>query len=192
MFGLFAPLAMIDVEASLAEIAYALDVAKADGIGLSTVYGDKWPGDPMFDPIFAELNRRKAFVYFHPTTPACCGQILPELRRRGRAVDAREVPFDTSRCVTSLLINGTFAKYRDIRWMFAHSGGSLPSIAGRIANFMSGGQLHADAKAAEARLKAIAPEGVINEFARLYFDTANAAWPASIAALLKIVDVTCT
>ncbi len=189
VFGLFAPLAMIDVEASLKEIAYALDVAKADGIGLSTVYGDKWPGDPMFDPIFAELNRRKAFVYFHPTTPACCGQILPELRPAGGG-SMLEVPFDTSRCVASLLVNGTLAKYRDIKWMFAHSGGSLPSLAGRIANFLGGGQLHADANAVAARLEKIAPQGVMQEFARLYFDTANGAWPASIAALLNIVDVT--
>jgi 6-methylsalicylate decarboxylase len=189
VFGLFAPLAMIDVEASLKEIAYALDVAKADGIGLSTVYGDKYPGDPMFDPIFAELNRRKAFVYFHPTTPGCCGQILPELRQAGGG-SMLEVPFDTSRCVASLLINGAFAKYRDIKWMFAHSGGSLPSLAGRMANFLSGGQLHADAAAVAARLKKIAPEGVMQEFARLYFDTANGAWQASIAALLSIVDVT--
>lgn len=189
VFGLFAPLPMIDIEASLKEIAYALDVANADGIGLATVYGDKWPGDRAFDPIFAELNRRKAFVYFHPTTPACCGGILPELRPAG-GPSMLEVPFDTSRCVASLLLNGTFAKYRDIKWMFAHSGGSLPSIAGRIANFVSGGQLHANMEAVEDRLRAIAPEGVMHEFARLYFDTANAAWPASMAALLKIVDPT--
>jgi 6-methylsalicylate decarboxylase len=182
-FGLFAPLPMIDVDASLTQIGYALDVAKADGIGLATVYGDKHPGEPMFDPIFAELNRRKALVYFHPTTPLCCLGLMPDLRPQG-GPSVIEVPADTARCVTNLLINGTFAKYRDITWMFAHSGGALPSLAGRIANFVSGGGA---AARPSPRLKEIAPDGIMAEFARLYFDTANAAWPASMAALLKIV-----
>jgi len=186
-FGLLAPLPMIDVEASLKEIAYAFDVAKADGIGLATVYGDKWPGDAMFDPIFAELNRRKALVYFHPTTPACCGRLQPALNPTGGPA-VLEVPFDTSRCVTSLLISGSLAKYRDIKWMFAHSGGSLPSLAGRISNFLSGGLQYTDAAKLGEKLKTIAPNGVMAEFARLYFDTANGAWPASIAGLLKIVS----
>jgi predicted TIM-barrel fold metal-dependent hydrolase len=42
-YGLFAALPMIDKESALQEIAYAFDTLKADGIGLQTNYGDKWP-----------------------------------------------------------------------------------------------------------------------------------------------------
>jgi 6-methylsalicylate decarboxylase len=75
-YGLFAPLSMLDIDATLKEIEYALDTLKADGVNLQTNYGDKWLGDPMYQPIFGELNRRKAVVYVHPLVASCCGRLM--------------------------------------------------------------------------------------------------------------------
>jgi hypothetical protein len=75
---------------------HALDVLKADGIGLSTNYGDKWPGDPAYAPVFDELNRRKAVVYFHPTGPNCCRDLIPNV-----PYVLTELPHDTTRAITS-------------------------------------------------------------------------------------------
>ena len=57
---MFAPLSMLDIDTTLKEIAYVFDTLKADGVGLQTNYGDKWLGDPIYKPVFEELNRRKA------------------------------------------------------------------------------------------------------------------------------------
>ena len=172
-FGQFATLPMVDVDSTLNEIAYVFDVLKVDGVGLQTNYGDKWPGDAAYRPIFEELNRRKAVVYFHPLAAACCGRLSV-----GTFPAVIEVPHDTTRAVTSLLLSGTFARQRDIRWLFSHAGGTIPMLAGRI-NFF-----HGNAK----NVAEFAPEGIEAELRRLHYDTANATHPASMAALLKLVD----
>ncbi len=171
-FGLFAAMPMPDVDGTLVEIAHALDTLKADGIGLMTSYADTWPGDPTYRPVFEELNRRKAVVYFHPLAPDCCGMTVP-----GVSGSPLEYPYDTGRAVLSLLINGAFARYRDIKWLFSHAGGPVPALAGRIANVV-----RARADAAE-----IAPDGVDRELQRLFYDTANAAFAPTMAALMALV-----
>jgi 6-methylsalicylate decarboxylase len=174
-FGLFAALPMPDVDGSLKEIEYALDTLKADGIGFMTSYGDIWPGDARFGPIFAELDRRKAIAYFHPLAANCCGHLQP-----GVPAALIEYPVDTTRAVASLLVNGVFARYRNVRFIFAHAGAAVPVLAGRIANGLK----------ARKDLAEFAPDGVVGELKRLHYDTANSAYPPTMAALLKLVPAT--
>ncbi len=173
-FGIFAPLSMMNVDATLKEIEYAFDTIKADGINLQTNYGDKWLGDATYKPVLEELNRRKAVVYVHPLVAACCGRLSV-----GTHPAVIEVPHDTTRTVTSLLLSGSFARYRDIKWIFSHAGGTIPMMAGRIDAFY--GQ--------NPRAKEFAPDGIMNEMARLHYDTANATSAPAMAALLKLVPV---
>jgi 6-methylsalicylate decarboxylase len=171
-FGLFATLSMLDIEATLKEIEYAFDTLKADGIGLQTNYGDKWLGDPLYKPVLEELNRRKAVVYVHPLVAACCGRLSV-----GAFPAVIEVPHDTTRTVTSLLLSGTLARLRDVKWLFSHGGGTVPMLAGRINAFYT----------QRASAGGIAPDGIEAEFRRLHYDTANATHPAAMAALMKLV-----
>src|ERR1051326_6207622 len=75
-FGMFAMLPMPNIDESLMEISYAFDTLKADGVGLMTNYGDKYLGYAELAPVFDELNRRKAVVYTHPMSPACCVNVV--------------------------------------------------------------------------------------------------------------------
>jgi 6-methylsalicylate decarboxylase len=173
-FGLFAHVPMPDVDSALKEIEYALDVLKADGIGLHTSYGDKWLGHPDFKPVMEELNRRKAIVYVHPLAPQCCGSLMP-----GVPASFIEFPQDTNRAVMSLLLSGTFTRTRDIRWIFSHAGGAVPLLAGRIASLAKIQKTGADAL----------PDGIDFELKRLHYETANSAYAPNMAALLKYVPV---
>ena len=88
-FGNFAFLPMPHVDATLKEIEYVFDTLKLDGVGMYTNYGDKWIGDAAFNPVFEELNRRKAVVFTHPITANCCGNLLAQCRRRHHRVADR-------------------------------------------------------------------------------------------------------
>jgi predicted TIM-barrel fold metal-dependent hydrolase len=172
-FGFFAAMPMPDVEGTLAEIAYALDTLKADGIGFMTSFGDKWPGDPAFRPVWDELNRRKAIAYFHPASPSCC-----TLLNDGVPPSFLEYPYDTGRAVLSLLFSGTFSQHRDVKWIFSHDGGTIPVLAGRINSLSS---FQGNAKSL--------PNGIDYELKRLYYETANSAYPGTMAALLDYVPI---
>ena len=66
-FGAFAVLPLPNVDGALKELAYALDVLRLDGVGLFSSAGGRYLGDPLFDPVFDELNRRKAVLFLHPS-----------------------------------------------------------------------------------------------------------------------------
>jgi predicted TIM-barrel fold metal-dependent hydrolase len=172
-FGVFAAIALPDVEGTLKEIEYCLDVLKVDGFGLVTNYDTTWPGDPKFAPIWDELNRRKAVVYFHPTAAPCCMSLVPQVTPA-----MVEFAFDTTRAIISLLFSGTLARCPDIRFLFSHGGGTLPMLAGRIA--------------ASARnrtdLEQVAPKGVMHEIRRLYYDTVSVFDSNAFTALQAMAD----
>jgi 6-methylsalicylate decarboxylase len=175
-FGLFPVIPLPDTEGSLREIEYALDVLKASGVGIVTNYtdstGSKWLGNPAFNPVFEELNRRKAVVFVHPIVANCCQKLLPDVSPL-----VSEIPEDTTRAVTNLLFTGTFSRYRDIRFIFSHGGGDVPMVMGRLHDY------------APKNIAETAPDGIDYELARLYYDIAGTAYPPAIAALTKLVPV---
>lgn len=174
-FGLFAYVPMPDIDGTLKEIAYALDELKADGIGLSTSYGNQFLGDPDFRPVMDELQRRRAIVYVHPGRPDCCDALTPQVPG-----SFTEYPQDTNRTVMSLLFSGTFTRSRDVRWIFSHGGAAVPLLAGRV-NSLAKIQLKNQAQ--------VLPDGIDFELKRLYYETANAAYAPNIAALLKFAPI---
>ena len=171
-FGVFAAMPLPDVEATLAEIAYAYDTLKVDGVGLFTSYGDKWLGHPSFRPVMEELNRRKAIVHVHPTAANCCRNLdyAP-----GVAPGSIEYGTDTTRAIARVLFSGTAVRYRDVRWIFSHGGGTAPFLAERLIRTPS----------LNKKLVETVPNGAMAELQRFYYDVAQIAHPAPLAALAK-------
>ena len=125
--GFFAAIPMNNTDGALKEIEYALDTLKADGFQIGSSTGDKWPGDPQYLPIFQEISRRKASVFVHPYVNKCCKTLMP-----GIPESVVEYDLDTTRCVTSMLYNGTLSSCPDMKFIVNHSGAAVPMLAGRI------------------------------------------------------------
>src|SRR6185369_12911167 len=129
-FGLFAALPLPDVDAAVAEIAHCCDRLRVDGFALLTNVGGTYLGDPSREPVFRELNRRKARVFLHPTSPACW-----EHTSLGRPRPMLEFFFDTTRTVVDLVCNGTIGRHPDLEVLVPHAGATLPLVADRVNAF---------------------------------------------------------
>jgi aminocarboxymuconate-semialdehyde decarboxylase len=112
---------MLDPQAALTELEYALDTLHLDGVMLLSNIRGCYLGDANFDPLFAELNRRKAIVFLHP-----------DQAPRPGYNDFVEFPHEVTRALASLTESGAIERYHRIRYILAYGGGTIPFIAARV------------------------------------------------------------
>ena len=168
-FGHFATLPLPNIDHALSELAYALDTLAADGVVLLSNYGDRYLGDPWFEPLWTELNRRQAVVFIHPTR-----NTLRELA--GIPAPFLDFPCDTTRTANDMVVNGVLDRYRNIRVILSHAGGFVPYAVQRFA--------------ACAALMPGAPgaDAIVASFRNFYFDTALSSSPYTMPSLKAFAD----
>jgi 6-methylsalicylate decarboxylase len=172
-FGAFAALPLPDIAGAKTELAYALDVLELDGVGLFASYGERFLGDPHFDPLMEVLNERSAVAFVHPN-------FHPNSRTLKLDIPAFavEFTFDTTRAATNLILSGTLDRFPNIRFILAHAGGTLPFLAWRLMQV----------PAIDRRFGALPPEKIAAGVRHFYYDIALSAGPASLAALRAVAD----
>ena len=159
-FGAFACLPLPEIDTSLEELAYALDVLALDGVAVFTNSSGIYLGDKILEPVFEELERRKTVVYVHPNpSPDAAAHSL------GLPDHLLDFPTDTNRAVAQMHYTNRFARTPNVTYIFSHAGGSIPYLAARFAiiddmGFIPGGE----ERGAAAEM-----------FRRMYWDTALSA-----------------
>src|ERR1700737_2804816 len=164
-FGSFATLPAPDVDGAFRELEHALDTLRADGVILLANYAGKYLGDAGFEPLWAELDHRRAVVFVHPGQP-------PLPTAAGIAGPLVDYPFDTTRTAVQLVLNGIVDRYPGARVILAHAGGFLPYASHRFAEL-----------ARVFRPDAASPADILASFQRFYFDTALSSGPAAMPSL---------
>ena len=186
-FGMFASLPLPDIDGSLRELDYAFDELNADGVVVESNHNGVYLGDRRLDPVFSELNRRRATVFIHPTNPhcPCCQGRIPgsdpaSLPPIGYPYPMLEFMFETTRAVFNLILSGTLAKYPDIKIIVPHAGATVPVLADRVAGL---------SPALGLPTKLDIPQ--FHQTLRgLYYDLAGFPLPRQLLPLLEIADPT--
>ncbi len=184
-FGGFATIPLLNPDAAIEELHYALDTLHLDGVCLMTNYNGKYLGNELFEPFFNELNKKKAVVYIHPTNPG--EQFDPELDFPSALIEA---PFDTTRTVADLMYSGTLDKYPDIRFILSHGGGTLPFLAWRVAmiEYAQKGKKPPVLRSMYDFLLKGKPEKGLNLLKKMYFDTALVSGEYALKPLQLFAD----
>lgn len=165
-WGLFASLPLPDLERALSEVEYAFDELGCDGVVLLTNYDGLYLGDPALDELMAELDRRAAVVFVHPTAP-------PGPPLTGVPVFAVDFLLDTTRAALNLVRHGVMHRYPRLKIILAHGGGLLPYASHRIAGLTPIGEDGA-----------VDRDAFLRECGAFYYDTALTASPFSMPSLL--------
>lgn len=176
-FGFFAHLPTpTDVDAALEEAAYALDELGADGVTLTNVYGTgdeaRSLGDDIFEPLWAELDRRGTVVFIH-------GEQTPGSNRapsRFLPTPVSEVPNETYKAAADLVTSGRKRQYPNVRIILSHSGGSTPYLASRVAGLCA---FHMGCE--------LTPDEIIADFRSFYYETALSGFETNLVALENFV-----
>ena len=171
-FGAFAVLPMPDVDASLEELAYAYDSLHVDGVSLLTSYDDRYLGHPRFERLVAELDRRQAVVFLHPTVAKASRAL--ELQVPGAVA---EFVFDTTRTALDLIYSGAMERYPSVKFILPHAGGTLPFLSFRVDVADQLGPI----------LLKKAPRGGNAYLKRFYYETAVSASRHALSALRELV-----
>jgi 6-methylsalicylate decarboxylase len=173
-FGGFAVLPLPHIDYSLEEVRYALDTLQLDGVLLFANCQGRYLGDPQFDPLLEELNRRNCIVFVHPAphpANASIGVDLPQF--------VVEYVFDTTRAATNMIFAQTLTRFPNIRFILAHAGGTLPYIAWRIAH-----SPQIDPK----RFGAVTPATILAQIRHFWFDTALSPTAQAFAGVRNVTD----
>src|SRR6266508_1400540 len=167
-FGAFGTVPMWDVRGAIDEIVHSLDVLEHDGVSLFASYGEKFLGDPFFDPVLDALNARDAVVFVHPGLhPSSKGLAL---RWPGFMM---EYLFDTTRAVVNLVFSGAIERYPRIRFILPHAGGLVPYFAWRLAV----------SPMIDKRLPQLSRDRVLSGLQHFWYDNALAPGEATFGAL---------
>ncbi|RYP69368.1 hypothetical protein DL770_008251 [Monosporascus sp. CRB-9-2] len=141
-------------ETLLESIGHIRDLMYCRGVILGTSGLGKGLDDPALIPVFRALAANKLTIFLHPHYG------LPSEVWGPRATEeyghvlplALGFPMETTIAVARMYLAGVFDQVPDLRMLLAHSGGTLPFLAGRIEScIVHDGHLVREGKVGPAR-----------------------------------------
>lgn len=129
-FRAFAATPLPHIDESITETGRALDELGMVGVVMNTTVLDRALAEARFEPIFAELDRRSAVLYLHPTGNSACTPLIKDFNLTWMVGALVE---DTI-SVMQLITRGIPSRYPNIKIINSHLGGALPMLLQRADN----------------------------------------------------------
>jgi predicted TIM-barrel fold metal-dependent hydrolase len=163
-FAAFGCVPLPHVAAAVEEVAYCLDELRMAGINLGCSVAGRALEEAEFEPLWAELNRRRAVVFLHPVA---LGGPLLDLPGLPMWLGSR---FEDTVAAVRLVISGLTARFPDVKIIVPHLGGTIPFMWGRLADYSNRGM----GESPQQALK------------RFYYDTVNNT-PAALRCAVEVL-----
>jgi aminocarboxymuconate-semialdehyde decarboxylase len=126
-FRAFAALPLPHTDAALKELTRALDDLGMVGVGVTTSILGRGLGDPVFEPVYDELNRRGSVLYVHPAGEGAGAELIAG-HHLTWSIGA---PIEDTVAVMHLILAGIPSRYPDMKIIASHLGGALPMLLAR-------------------------------------------------------------
>jgi 6-methylsalicylate decarboxylase len=127
-FAAFACTPLPHVRAAIEETRRALDELGMVGVTTGTLVLGKSIADPAFDEFFAELNRRKAVLFIHPTGGALGSQLIESTK----LIWPVGAPLEDTVCLLQFMQANFPSRFPDLKIILPHLGGFAPFLAARL------------------------------------------------------------
>ncbi|MUM20010.1 MULTISPECIES: amidohydrolase family protein [unclassified Mycobacteroides] len=171
-FGAFAMVPIDSARTARATAVAAIEEMQLDGVGLYTSTVGQYLGSADLDPLWDYLEIQQVPVFIHPVVGPSA---VPDF---GLPASILEFPIETARAVASFLFSGRLDRFSNLKLIFTHAGGALPTLLHRLTLRSS----------VDPGLALRPPRDLMASFRRLYFDLAMSAAPGNLEALRSLIS----
>ena len=168
----------VDSPAAIPQELKRIEDLGLKAISLASSYDGKYLDDEIFISVYEFARSKQMPVHVHPQIMNPIGE---ERVRDPLLSPVLEYVFDVSMCIGKMMMSGTFLKYPEVNFIFAHYGGVLPIIKERF-----------DTTYAMLRKRNFVKDLGQNPsdyFKNLYFDMSGSRSKAALLAALEVSDV---
>lgn len=146
-------------------------------ISLASSYEGEYLDGEIFFPVYEFAQEKNFPIHVHPQIMNPIGE---DRVRDPLLTPVLEYVFDVSVCIGKMMMSGTFLKFPNVKFIFAHYGGVLPIVKERF-----------DSTYQMLRKRNFVKDLGKNPgeyFKNLYFDTSGSKSPASLLCALEVAE----
>jgi predicted TIM-barrel fold metal-dependent hydrolase len=167
-FAAVVSLPLPHIDASLREMERGLDQLGMLGVSMTCSCFDRSTAEAEFEPLYAEMNRRRAVLNYHPIQNGICSPLINDYR----FTVSVGASLEDAVIVLHLIARRLPHRYPDITYVVPHLGGIIPMQLQRLDN---------QAPAQHPDL----PERPSATARRFYYDTVGHGSPAALLCAWK-------